>query len=161
MPHLAAVRRDIPIFVDVELGGAVNGIDVARQLSSQGMTQIFLATAHRTNDIDELPFLKGIVGKEPPEWLISNPKPSRKLSQAEKQALLRQMTPQQKKLFDQRIVDYENALYGLDGSLWLDGIGTHYPEDVLDVWERGIFDSSSESELKQRIQDAWRASLGL
>ncbi len=161
MPYLAAVRRDTPIFIDVELGGDLSGINVAHQLCSQGMTQLFLATAHRTIDVDELPFLRGIVGKEPPSWLISAPKPSRKLSHSEKLAFLQHMTPQQKELFDQRITDYENALYGMDGSLWLDGIGTHYPEDVLDVWERGIYENCGESELKQRIQDAWRESLGL
>jgi hypothetical protein len=71
------------------------------------------------------------------------------------------MSPEDKELFDRRIVDYENALYGLDGSLWLDGIGIQYPEEVLDAWERGIYESCSDIELKRRIQQAWRESLGI
>jgi hypothetical protein len=158
-PLLASLDCNVPIFVDVELGGGQSGLEVARRLASFGMTRIFLATAHTSINVDSLSFLKGIVGKDPPGWLFSAGQSSKKLSKSERLILLSAMSAEQKALFDHRLCDYENALYGLEGSLWLDGIGTHYPEDVLDAWERGIYESCSDDELKKRIQEAWRESL--
>lgn len=150
----------VPIFIDVELGEGESGVDLAADLARQGWTHLFLSTAHPADDFLSLPYIKGVVDKRPPTWLLEQAKPSKKLSNDERKLLLAQMTASQRAAFDQRIVAFENAVYGCDGSLWLDGVGVNYPDSVLDVWERAIYESRSEVETIKLIQAEWSLALG-
>ncbi|MDD2805295.1 MAG: HAMP domain-containing sensor histidine kinase [Elusimicrobiales bacterium] len=62
---VAALPRDIPVFIDSELGGAVRGEDLAVNLHDNGYTDISLATGHAPEKFSHLPWLK-VTGKEPP-----------------------------------------------------------------------------------------------
>lgn len=156
---LPTLTRTTPLFLDVELGNGVSGVEIAHHLKALGFNNIFLTTAHAPGAFSDLPFIKGVLGKDPPAWLFTSIKMSEKLSQAARADLLVAMSKEQKAAFEQRMREYEEALYGMDGSAWLDGIGIYYPDDVLDAWERALYESCSEAEIRQRIQSAWRESL--
>ncbi len=157
---LGSLPKDIPLFIDVELGPHVNCLQILRDLSAEGFTNIFLATAHASTPFQFQEGVKGLIGKDPPAWLLAPVKASQKLSKTEQTYLFSKMSGEERELFDQRMRQYENAVFGLDGSTWLDGIGTHFPDEVLDAWERGIYESCDDHELKRRIDLAWRSTLG-
>jgi len=55
------------IYIDSQLDDGVRGEEIARQLSGEGFTQIYLATGFDPSEFEGYrPFLKGIIGKEPP-----------------------------------------------------------------------------------------------
>ena len=55
-----------PIYIDSELGGKIKGEQYAESLFHRGFTALYLATGHRSEYFGPLPWIKGIVGKEPP-----------------------------------------------------------------------------------------------
>ncbi len=57
--------RDIPIYIDSELGGGVKGEDIARDLHEKGFADLTMATGHDASKFSRLPWLK-VSGKEPP-----------------------------------------------------------------------------------------------
>ncbi len=57
--------RDIPLYIDSELGGGVRGEDIARELHEKGFSDISMATGHSPEKFYHLPWLK-VTGKEPP-----------------------------------------------------------------------------------------------
>ena len=57
---------DTPVFIDSDLNDIVKGQDFAKELSERGFANIYLATGYRTADFGEMPWIKAIVGKEPP-----------------------------------------------------------------------------------------------
>jgi signal transduction histidine kinase/FixJ family two-component response regulator len=60
--------KDTPIFLDIHLGDH-DGISYSQELSAFGFKNIFLATNYQRDDIPDsetMPWVKGIVGKEPP-----------------------------------------------------------------------------------------------
>ncbi len=64
----AAVKtlpRDIPLYIDSELGEGVKGEDIAKELHDKGFTDITMATGHAAAKFAHLPWLK-VTGKEPP-----------------------------------------------------------------------------------------------
>ncbi|MBI5744239.1 MAG: HAMP domain-containing histidine kinase, partial [Elusimicrobia bacterium] len=67
--ELAAVQeelpKDIPIYIDAELGDGVKGDEVAQGLRAKGFTDITMATGHSPDKFASLPWLK-VRGKEPP-----------------------------------------------------------------------------------------------
>lgn len=60
-----ALPRDIPIYIDSDLGGGVRGEDVAAGLRAKGFSDISMATGHSPEKFSALPWLK-VTGKEPP-----------------------------------------------------------------------------------------------
>ena len=60
--------RDIPIYIDYELGSDITGEDIARDLRGKGFTDLPLATCHAPDKFKHLPWLK-VAGKEPPPGL--------------------------------------------------------------------------------------------
>ena len=65
---LAAVEtlpRDIPLYIDSELGNGAKGEDIAKDLHDKGFTDITMATGHEAAKFARLPWLK-TAGKEPP-----------------------------------------------------------------------------------------------
>ena len=66
---LAAVEhlpKDTPIYLDSRLAKGLRGEDIARDLHAKGFSNLFLATGHSPESLPPLPWIKKIVGKEPP-----------------------------------------------------------------------------------------------
>lgn len=59
------LARDIPLYIDSELGDGVKGEDIAKNLHDKGFTDITMATGHAAARFSHLPWLK-VTGKEPP-----------------------------------------------------------------------------------------------
>lgn len=60
------VSKDTPIYVDSNLADGVKGEDVAWMMEKKGFSNLHLATGYEASQFDEMPWLKGIVGKSPP-----------------------------------------------------------------------------------------------
>jgi len=59
--------RDIPLYIDSELGNEIKGEDIAKDLHERGFSDITMATGHSAEKFSHLPWLK-VAGKEPP-WI--------------------------------------------------------------------------------------------
>jgi hypothetical protein len=60
---------DAKVYIDKNLSGGINGIEVAKRIFDKGFKNIYLATGedHILNGIQKVyPFFKGVIGKEPP-----------------------------------------------------------------------------------------------
>ncbi|MGD9642922.1 MAG: sensor histidine kinase [Elusimicrobiales bacterium] len=57
--------RDIPVYIDSELGDGVKGEEIAKDLHERGFTDLTMATGHGAEKFANLPWLK-VTGKEPP-----------------------------------------------------------------------------------------------
>jgi hypothetical protein len=62
----AGVPKDTAIYLDCELSGGVRGEAVAKDLHSQGFTNLSLATGHPPDTLPSMPWIRQVVGKEPP-----------------------------------------------------------------------------------------------
>ena len=62
---LGTFSKDIPLYVDSDLGENMKGEDIAVQLKEKGFTNICLATAHPPEKFAHLPWLK-VITKAPP-----------------------------------------------------------------------------------------------
>lgn len=60
--------KDVPIYIDVNLADGVRGEDVSQVLNESGFQNLYLATGQDPAEFSHMPWLKGIVGKDPP-WL--------------------------------------------------------------------------------------------
>jgi hypothetical protein len=54
------------VYIDSDLGAAQKGQDIALDLYKRGFTELYLATGYDANALEPMPWLKGIIGKEPP-----------------------------------------------------------------------------------------------
>lgn len=57
--------KDIPVYIDSELGSGLKGEDIASDLHEKGFTRLALATGRAPEEFSSLPWLK-VTGKEPP-----------------------------------------------------------------------------------------------
>lgn len=62
--------NDTIIYIDSELGNNIKGEDCAKLLFDKGFVKIYLATGHSKDRFNHIPWIKSIVGKEPP-FLLS------------------------------------------------------------------------------------------
>ena len=69
MADLGNFPKDMPIYIDSELGEDVKGEKIAEDLKGKGFTNICLATAHPPEKFAHLPWLK-VRSKEAP-WVNS------------------------------------------------------------------------------------------
>ena len=59
-------NKNMPIYIDYQLSSA-NGLEYSKQLAAEGFNNLYLATGHDKSHFQEAtPWLKAIVGKEPP-----------------------------------------------------------------------------------------------
>lgn len=65
----STIPKGTPIFVDSSLGEGIKGEEFAHQLFERGYTALYLATGYPASSFGEMPWLKQIVSKDPPEWL--------------------------------------------------------------------------------------------
>lgn len=62
--------KSIPIYVDYCLGDQErNGAEVTRDLYALGFENLWLATGYESKELQNLKWLKGVVGKSPPDWI--------------------------------------------------------------------------------------------
>ncbi len=55
-----------PVYIDSSLGNDVKGEWVAKEISDLGFESVFLATGHEPSQFRPMPWIKEIVGKDPP-----------------------------------------------------------------------------------------------
>ncbi len=60
------INKDAKLYVDLNLGAGVNGKDVSREISTKGFDKIFLYTGEDHVDTKDMPWIKGVVGKDLP-----------------------------------------------------------------------------------------------
>lgn len=58
--------KDIPIYIDSDLGNNIKGEHYAKYLHDHGFKELFLTTGYQPEHFGHLPWIKAIVGKEPP-----------------------------------------------------------------------------------------------
>ncbi len=64
---MAQLDKDTPIYIDSNLGeGYETGQAYAKQLFEKGFTNLYLATGYHPSHFNPMPWVKGIVAKEPP-----------------------------------------------------------------------------------------------
>lgn len=63
---ITTYKKDIPIYIDCDLNDSLSGPELAKQLYEQGFINLYLSTGYPTNQFNEMPWFKGIIGKEPP-----------------------------------------------------------------------------------------------
>ena len=64
----ACVPLDCQVYIDSDLGGGVQGEEFAKRLFDAGYKTIILATGHEPESFPPMPWISGIIGKDPP-WL--------------------------------------------------------------------------------------------
>lgn len=64
--ELQNISKDTPIYVDSSLSDSIKGEDVAKKLSEAGFDNLFLATGYDKSNFPPMPWLRDIVGKNPP-----------------------------------------------------------------------------------------------
>lgn len=58
--------KDTNIYIDSDLGNIIKGEVCAKDLFDKGFKEIYLATAYSKDQFGLIPWIKTIVGKEPP-----------------------------------------------------------------------------------------------
>lgn len=59
-------NKNTIIYIDSDLGNNIKGETCAKELFDKGFSEIYLATGHSKDLFNEMPWIKSIVGKEPP-----------------------------------------------------------------------------------------------
>lgn len=69
--HLFSKR--VPVYIDDQLNEKTRGAMLAREIHKRNFRTIYLATGHRPEDIElaEFPWLRSVVGKQPP-WSVAS-----------------------------------------------------------------------------------------
>jgi hypothetical protein len=60
------IRKDTSIYLDCELADGVRGEAIAKDLYAQGFTNLTLATGHSPETLPPMPWIRQVMGKEPP-----------------------------------------------------------------------------------------------
>ena len=64
-----------PVFIDMELGRNMNGLEVAKQLSILGYQSLYISTSYDAEFINApVSLIRGVISKDPPEWIFENSK---------------------------------------------------------------------------------------
>ena len=64
-PHL---DRSTVLFIDSDLCDEIPGEQFAWSMFDAGFTEIYLATGFDADRFTPMPWLRGIIGKDPPDW---------------------------------------------------------------------------------------------
>lgn len=57
---------DTSIYLDSDLKESIKGEDLAKIVFDKGYKNIYLATGHEKRELEKLPWIKQVVGKNPP-----------------------------------------------------------------------------------------------
>ncbi len=69
--HKQNYNRNIPIYVTATLSGGIKGADFSHQLTKVGFQNVYIATGSRKKEFQSMPWIKGVVDKNPP-WAVSS-----------------------------------------------------------------------------------------
>jgi hypothetical protein len=61
----STLDRSVPIYIDSNLGNGIRGEVEAKRLFDLGFKNIYLATGYEPDKFPNLPYLSGVVEKEP------------------------------------------------------------------------------------------------
>lgn len=147
------------IFVDQHLRGDESGDVITRRLYEAGYQLLYLCTADPEPKLQRVPWIRGVVGKLPPEWLFEDDT-TIPLTFTERQQLMARMDDDALSIYRQRMTEFLAVLYGQDsGAFAAPGFdGFSIPSGVMHAWERGITLSLTDAEIKSRVDRAWRLS---
>jgi FixJ family two-component response regulator len=70
------IQKDAKVFIDSNLGAGMKGEDLAKLLHEKGFLNLYLATGYAVDSFQREPWLRGILDKNPPEWLFRESKDS-------------------------------------------------------------------------------------
>ena len=144
-------------FVDQEIQESADGLGVAKSLHARGFENVYLCTSHPGREFASVPWLRGVVGKKPPEWILEDSFTS-PVSDFERRELLAAMTPDQLGIYKLKMAKFMDVSYGMDSGAFagpsLDGFTT--PAMVMNAWERAITLGLADDEIKLRVDHAWR-----
>lgn len=59
------IDRNTPVYVDSNLGNDVKGTEVSLQIFEAGFKTVYLETGYPASEFPPMPWLKGILGKDP------------------------------------------------------------------------------------------------
>lgn len=65
---LSTISKNAKIYIDSNLGGDERGEDFAKRLYDQGYENLFMASSYSSSAFSDLPYIKDVIGKEPP-WV--------------------------------------------------------------------------------------------
>ncbi|MBU2712072.1 hypothetical protein [Zooshikella harenae] len=70
---LPSVDKATPIFIDIQLPNSTkDGFEIARTLFQHGYTDLYLSTGSLASELEEIPCIKEIVGKDFPIHILIN-----------------------------------------------------------------------------------------
>ncbi len=145
------------IFVDQHLQDGESGDMVTRGLFDEGYEALYLCTADPQQRLRQLPWIRGVVGKLPPEWLFDDDITA-PVTATERQQWTMQMDDQAMVVYRSRMNEFMAVLYGQDSGAFagpgLDGFSM--PSAVMNAWERAITLGLSDDDIKARVDHAWR-----
>jgi hypothetical protein len=157
MRHISSINHSATLFIDKNFRGKATGLDLSKFLFRSGFKNLYLCTAEPAAVQGAIKWVKGIVGKVPPDWLFEEilVKP---LSFPERERIISTMTPSQLKVYKTRMEDFLNTLHGMDTGLFAgpDLNGFNMPTVVLNAWERAITMGVDDHELRVAVENAWR-----
>lgn len=159
--HTPHIRKSSALFIDKNLDGRASGIHITKRLSIEGFKNLYLSTAESLKNQPKLSWIKGVVGKTPPDWLfydtITAP-----LSLQERQNLLDRMSEAQKQQYRRRMEHFLSVVHGQDSGAFAgpDLNGFNLPSCVMNAWERAITLSLTDHQIKDATDHAWNYSLG-
>ncbi len=64
--EIMSYKKDIPIYIDSDLGCNLSGQELAKELYEQGFGNLYLCTGFPANSFNEMYWIKDILGKEAP-----------------------------------------------------------------------------------------------
>ena len=152
-------KHDANFFVDKNLGEALSGIELTKSLHNQGYRNIYLCTADTLINIKSIQWIKGVIGKLPPTWILSD-NLTAPVCDRERQNQIKQMSQDQVTIYRARIGEFLNIVHGQDSGAFAGQVfsGFDIPELVMNAWERGITHSLSDEEIKRYVDHAWSLS---
>jgi len=63
---LEGLPKTTPIYLDSQLRNGIRGENIAKELNTKGFTNLYLATGYSQESFPPLPWIRQVVGKEPP-----------------------------------------------------------------------------------------------
>lgn len=159
--HAPHIRKSSTLFIDKNLEGKAFGVEITKKLFLEGFKNLYLSTAEPLKSQPKLSWIKGVVGKTPPDWLfydiITAP-----LSRQERQNLLDTMSEAEKHQYRQRMEHFLSVVHGQDSGAFAgpDLNGFNLPSRVMNAWERAITQSLTDHQIKVATDHAWNCSLG-
>jgi hypothetical protein len=153
------IGKSSTLFIDKNLRGQASGLRVSRHLFAAGFKNLYVSTAEELSLQPRLNWIKGFIGKTPPDWLFGD-SITAPLSKTERDELIAQMSPNQLDRYKRRMEHFLDVAHGMDAGAFAgpDLSGFNLPELVMNAWERSITMNLNDEQIKAATDHAWRLS---